>query len=139
MILVGTYTYHWFVWSNFNLLHNSRWFTLPIQLFQVLFSFCARQQCLRGVMVKAMDCRVVVSEFELQSRSYVHFRTNTLGKSMNPLIPPVMVGWVLWHIKLCRLFNAKSIFMQIVLFQPVQFSMSTQFNYQRNFYFKLSV
>ena len=24
------------------------------------------------------------------------------------------VGWVLWHINLCRLFNAKSIFMQIV-------------------------
>ena len=25
-----------------------------------------------------------------------------------------LVGWVLWHINLCRLFNAKSIFMQIV-------------------------
>ena len=23
-----------------------------------------------------------------------------------------LVGWVLWHINLCRLFNAKSIFMQ---------------------------
>ena len=22
-----------------------------------------------------------------------------------------LVGWVLWHINLCRLFNAKSIFM----------------------------
>ncbi len=39
----------------------------------------------RGVMVKAMDCGIVVCEFELQSRYYVHFRTNTLGKSMNPL------------------------------------------------------
>ena len=36
--------------------------------------------CPRGVMVKVMDC-----EFELQSRNYVHFRTNTLGKGMNPL------------------------------------------------------
>ena len=35
-------------------------------------------------------------------------------------------GWVLWHINLCRLFNAKSIFIQI-LFQTIQFSMSTQF------------
>ena len=26
----------------------------------------------------------------------------------------LMVGWVLWHINLCRSFNAKSIFMQIV-------------------------
>ena len=33
----------------------------------------------------------------------------------------------LWHIKLCRLFNAKSIFMKIVLFQTIQFSISTQF------------
>ena len=24
------------------------------------------------------------------------------------------VGWILWHINLCRLFNAKYIFMQIV-------------------------
>ena len=40
----------------------------------------------RGVMVKAMDCGLVVSEFELQSRYYVHFRANTLGKDTNPLI-----------------------------------------------------
>ena len=39
-----------------------------------------------GVMVKAMDCRIVVSEFELQSCYYVHFQTNTLGKDMNLLI-----------------------------------------------------
>ena len=42
--------------------------------------------CPRGVMVKAMDCGIVVSEFVLQSRYYVHFRANTLGKGMNPLI-----------------------------------------------------
>ncbi len=46
--------------------------------------------CPRGVMVKAMDCEIVVSEFEIQSRYYVHFRTNTLGKGMKPLILPVM-------------------------------------------------
>ncbi len=44
----------------------------------------------RGVMVKAMDYGIVVSEFELQSCYYVHFRTNTLGKGMNPLILPAM-------------------------------------------------
>ena len=43
-----------------------------------------------GVMVKAMDCGIVVREFELQSRYYVHFRANTLGKGMNPLILPAM-------------------------------------------------
>ena len=42
--------------------------------------------CPRGVMVKAMDCGIVVREFVLQSRYYVHFRANTLGKAINPLI-----------------------------------------------------
>ena len=46
--------------------------------------------CPRGVMVKAMDYRIIVSEFVLQSGYYVHFRTNTHGKGMNPLILPVM-------------------------------------------------
>ena len=44
--------------------------------------------CSRCVMVKAMDCRIVVRKFELQLPYYVHFRTNTLGKGMNPLIIP---------------------------------------------------
>ena len=43
-----------------------------------------------GVMVKALDCGIVVSEFEQQLRYHVHFRTNTLGKDMNPLILPAM-------------------------------------------------
>ena len=42
--------------------------------------------CPHGVMVKAIDCRIVVSEFELQLRYYVNLRTNTLGKGMNPQI-----------------------------------------------------
>ena len=46
--------------------------------------------CPCGVMVKAMDCGIVVSEFVFQSRYYVHFRANTLGKGMNPLILPAM-------------------------------------------------
>ena len=44
----------------------------------------------RGVMVKAVDCGIVVREFVLQSRYYIHFRANTLGKGMNPLILPAM-------------------------------------------------
>ena len=43
-----------------------------------------------GVMVKAMDCGIVVREFVLQSGVYVHFRANTLGKGMNLLILPAM-------------------------------------------------
>ena len=45
-----------------------------------------------GVMVKAMNCGIVVREFVLQSCYYVHFRANTLGKSMNPLILPPAMG-----------------------------------------------
>ena len=44
----------------------------------------------RGVMVKVMDCGIVVREFVLQSRYYVNFRANTPGKGMNPLILPAM-------------------------------------------------
>ena len=43
-----------------------------------------------GVMVKAMGCGIVVRKFVLQSCYYVHFRVNTLGKGMNPLIFPAM-------------------------------------------------
>ena len=46
--------------------------------------------CLRGVMVKAMDYGIVVSEFVLHSCYYVHFRANTVGKGMIPLILPAM-------------------------------------------------
>ena len=46
---------------------------------------------LQRLMVKVMNCGIVVREFVLQSRYYVHFRANTLGKGMNPLIlPPAM-------------------------------------------------
>ena len=51
-----------------------------------------REGCPRGVMVKAMHCGIVVREFVLQSRYYVHFRANTLGKGMNPLILPPAMG-----------------------------------------------
>ena len=39
----------------------------------------------RGVMFKVLDCCFEVSEFELQSNYFVPFRTNTLGRGMNPL------------------------------------------------------
>ena len=41
-------------------------------------------------MVKAVDGGIVVSEFVIKSRYNVHFRGNTLGKGMNPLILPSM-------------------------------------------------
>ena len=44
----------------------------------------------RGVMVKAIDSGIVLSEFVFQSRYYVHIRANTLGKGMIPLILQAM-------------------------------------------------
>ena len=42
---------------------------------------------LLGMVSNMLDCDIVVSMFELQSRYYVHFRTNALGKGMNLIIP----------------------------------------------------
>ena len=41
-------------------------------------------------MIKPLDYEIVVSEFELQSRYYVHFRINILGKGKNPLFFPAI-------------------------------------------------
>ena len=35
-----------------------------------------------------MDCDLEVSEFELKSNHYVHFRTNAFRKDIEPLTPP---------------------------------------------------
>ena len=45
-----------------------------------------------GVAVKLPDCSFEGSEFELQSRHKVHFRTNTLGKNIEH--PHVPVSWL---------------------------------------------
>ena len=37
------------------------------------------------IMVKVLDYVIIVKEFKLQLRYYVHFQTNTLGKGMNIL------------------------------------------------------
>ena len=41
-------------------------------------------------MFNMLDYNIEVSEFELQSRYYIHFSTNSFGKDMNPLILPAM-------------------------------------------------
>ena len=49
-----------------------------------------QRRCPRTVMVNAIDCGIVISEFVLQSRYYVPFRATTLEKRMNSLILPAM-------------------------------------------------
>ena len=60
--------------------------------------------CPRGVMVKAMDCGIVVREFVLQSRYYVSGKYP--WERYEPLYPPnyglnstttVLLGEWLWH------------------------------------------
>ena len=60
----------------------------PAQTTAIPGSKIATIWCPRGVMVKAMNCGIVVREFVLQSR----FRASTLGKGMNPLILPPAMG-----------------------------------------------
>ena len=40
-----------------------------------------------GLVSKVLDCDIVASEFELQSRHYIHFQTHTIVNGMNPLSP----------------------------------------------------
>ena len=45
----------------------------------------------RDVVANVLDSDIVVSEFELQSRHYIHFRTYTHAKGMNLLFPPLWI------------------------------------------------
>ena len=42
----------------------------------------------RGEVVYELDCSFKRVEFEIQSLYYIHFHTNTIGKSINTLILP---------------------------------------------------
>ena len=42
-------------------------------------------QYIHCVLAKVLDCDLEVGEFELQSRNYVHFRTNILRNSIELL------------------------------------------------------
>ena len=62
--------------------------------------------CPRSVMVKAIDSGIVVSEFVLQLRCYIHFRANTPGKGSESPYPPsyglnstttVLIGECIWY------------------------------------------
>ena len=61
-------------------------FNFLVFLYLSLSTPLRKSGCYCDVMVKALDCGVEVNVLELQSRYYVHFQTNTLGKDMNLLI-----------------------------------------------------
>ena len=85
----------------FCFLSEASWKTTPFEFIYLLLFFFNPH----GVMAKVLECNLKISELELQSRYYICFRTNTIGKGMNTLIPPscrlysitaVLHGW-LWH------------------------------------------
>ena len=49
-----------------------------------------------GVVAKALEFKIFLSEFELQFSFYVHFRSNTLGKGMdrNSTINVLLQQWL---------------------------------------------
>ena len=58
--------------QNFKLLNGKQ-----IIDFKLYYYIVLPRTSLCGVMDKVLDCGLKISEFELQSRHYVHFRTNT--------------------------------------------------------------
>ena len=44
----------------------------------------------RAVVVNVLDCNIVVSEFELKSCYYIHFRTNSLKKDKDSITSAIM-------------------------------------------------
>ena len=81
-------------------------------------------------------CWSIVFLYIVYIKTSVQKKYERLLKHFFSLISPIkkkhdkskLVVWVFWQFNLCRLFNAKSIFMLIVLFQTIQFSTITQFN-----------
>ena len=81
-------------------LHTFKWF--QVLLFNSNNLMCTQFNSLMyfsstlivGVLVvltvKPLDCGFVVIEFELQSRYYVHFRTNTSRERYEPPYPPIL-------------------------------------------------
>ena len=52
--------------------------------------FVAKFGILFGVVVNVLRCNIAVSEFELQSRYFIHFMTDPTRKGMNLLILPAL-------------------------------------------------
>ena len=63
-----------------------------------IFSYYIRESP-RDVVAYVLNCDIIVSKFELQSRYFVHFRTNTLDSShcgLNNSTKVFLQEW-LWH------------------------------------------
>ena len=59
---------------------------IPVKYGQISTEITNYIPPVQDIIVKAMDCGIMINKFEVESRYYIHFGTNTLGKGMNPLI-----------------------------------------------------
>ena len=57
---------------------------IKYELYEI-FRWKKEERSLRGVVVIVLDSDIVVKKFELQSRFYIHFQINTLGKVLSQL------------------------------------------------------
>ena len=63
----GLCIYHFFVWSNWNFLHISKWTTLPTKSSLVLYSLCAN-------LLHSLIMRLIVSSLSPHSLNYYYYR-----------------------------------------------------------------
>ena len=68
----------------YNIFYTPKWLLLFLWLWLNHSFLCWRN--LRGVVANMLGCDTVVSEFKLQLCHYIHFRANTLGKDMKPIL-----------------------------------------------------
>ena len=68
--------------------YNCRYLKHCLTLFLVYS--CTQVGDPRSLLTNVLDFNIVVIEFKLKSRYFVHFRTNNLGNGMEPFILPAM-------------------------------------------------
>ena len=73
---------------------------LPIILYLVGYWYCTVFK-----KIKYYDCKHSLSGSDVEEIPEINFYFQGINR---------LVGWVLCHINLCKLFNAKSIFIQII-------------------------
>ena len=71
-------------------LSSKFWVVKTLKLCEIYKRMCddygESWMCLRAVVTESLDSDSIVSEFEIQSSYYSHFRTTTLSKDMKSLI-----------------------------------------------------
>ena len=82
--------FHWLTRHLF--LSGELFFSFALQYFICILSLLLGRVPPHDVVNNKLACNIIISEFELQSCYYVYVWINTLGKSMNSLMPPPFMG-----------------------------------------------